>query len=393
MGWSPFSPKGSQSTHGSSTHGSSVGMDSPYPLPGEALSQHRLGRGATQQGSPSPALASIRAAAQATKLFIKARVAAAMAPGSPPGCLEQPEGEPSSTVDSLYLPSTPAKTWLDVTNVQPHSTHGVASSPDLDQTSGSDESSISSLSMPGSQGGEAPHPSHLSAGIRREVETTHAKALASVPFLPTTDPQDEPLPTTGIRREAAIPLLSSSVVAHTSQPRIGILPGGATAETQSEPVSHLPTIPILPTTDPQDDSLLTTGIRRNAVVPLQGSSVVALTSQPRVGILPGGAVTGIRCEPGLSSNPHNSAESLTDVTLNRQPPPTSSEVSLPSSSISSEQSSVGIRSGLLSVPPSQPRTLSAAMPNPADAALPSPPLPSSTPLDTARNPAVAHLVV
>ena len=206
IGQSPFSPKGPQSTHGSS-----VGMGSPYPLLGDALRQHQSGGSANpRQGSSSPALGSRLAVAQTTRQFIRARAAAAKSPGVFPGGLAQPVSAQPRVVDSSYLLSTPAEIWLDVTNIQPQSKHGVASSPDPERTIQSDGSSIPSLSAPGIQGREAPPTSHLSAGIRREMETLHAKALASVPPLSTLDSQGGAPVTTGIRRDIALPLLGSS---------------------------------------------------------------------------------------------------------------------------------------------------------------------------------------
>ena len=82
MGWSPFSPTGPQSTHGSS-----VGMGSPYLLPVEgAVAPDRSGGRATpRQGSSSPAPGSRLAIAQATRESFRARSAAVR---SPVGCLQ-----------------------------------------------------------------------------------------------------------------------------------------------------------------------------------------------------------------------------------------------------------------------------------------------------------------
>ena len=175
VGWSPFSPSGSQSTHGSS-----VGMGTPYLSLRQDAGSPRPASGRTSQPEPaSPALRSRLSLAQKTRQFVAARAAAAMSPGGLPGGLGQPEqsAQPGA-VDPSYLQPTLVKTWLDVTNVQPQSTLGMAPSPYLGQTLKPDESPTSSLSVPGIQCREVPpNPIPLSLLVSRVRLRPHAQRL------------------------------------------------------------------------------------------------------------------------------------------------------------------------------------------------------------------------
>ncbi len=356
VGLSPFSPSGPQSTHGSS-----VGMGSPHTLSRDEVTQRRSGGNTTARpGLSSPMLGSLLAMAKATRQFVKARADALLSPGVFPGGLEPSESALPGLVDPSHPVPTLAETRGDATNVQPHLTYGTVTPPDPEQTIVSDGSSIPSLLAPGIQGREAPPISHLSAGIRREVVTPHAKALASVSSLPTLVSQVDALTSIGIRSDQSLISLSDSEVAHTSQPRIGIQPGRATTEIQGEPVSHLPTLPLLPTTDSPDDLLLT-GIRNDAVAPLPSSSVVAHASQPEIGIQLRRVATSAQSAQSPLSLPLTPDGSSPDVANIRRlllvSPDISADIltdiSRPSSLIPSDQSSIGIRSGLLSAPSSQ----------------------------------------
>ena len=357
VGLSPFSPSGPQSTHGSS-----VGMGSPHTPSGDEVTQRQSGRNTTARlGFSPPRLGSrLLAMAKATRQFVKARADALLSPEVFPGGLEPPESALPGLVDPSHPVPTPAETRADATNVQPHSTHGTAISPDPEQTILSDGSSIPSLLAPGIQGKEVHPKPHLSTGIRREMEIPHAKAVASVSSLPILDSQVDAPIITGIRSDWPLISLRDSEVASTSQPRIGIQPGRATTDTQGEPLSHLPTFPPLPTTDPLDDLLLT-GIRNDAVAPLPSSSVVAHASQPEIGIQLRRVATSVQSAQSPLSLPLTPDGSSPDVANIRRllsvSPDISADIltdtSRPSSLISSDQSSIGIRSGLLSAPPSQ----------------------------------------
>ena len=273
VGWSPFSPSGSQSTHGSS-----VGKGTPYLSLRQDAGSPRPASGRTSQPEPaSPALRSRLSLAQRTRQFgqfVAARAAAAMSPGGLPGGLGQPEqsAQPGA-VDPSYLQPTLVKTWRDVTNVQPQSTLGMAPSPYLGQTLKPDESPTSSLSVSGIQCREVGPHLPPTTGIQGGTEIPRAKAVAAVVSPHIIDPQVNPLVTTGIQSDTvALPLKEStisslfvsgiqcreeppsSVVAHISQPEVGIQRGRVTSsDIQSGPVSHLPTLPLLPTTDSHFD--------------------------------------------------------------------------------------------------------------------------------------------
>ena len=144
-------------------------------------------------------------------------------------------------------------------------------------------------------------------------------------LLPTADPLDEPLHTTGIQSDAVVLLQSSTVVALTSPPGIGIQPGEATTGIQSAPVSHLPTLPSLPTVGPQGDPLLTTGIQSNAAASFPSSSAVAHSSSPEIGIQLRVVATGIQSTPpGFVTLKHKwgtfQAELVNDPTRRLLPP-------------------------------------------------------------------------
>ena len=131
-----FSPTGPQSTHGSS-----VGMGTPSFLPVEGVGSYDRsgGKVVSRQGSSSPAPGSRLAIARTTGQFVQTRADAAKSPGISPGGQGQLKSAQPCVVDLSHLLSTPAETWPDVTNIQPHFKHGMASSPDSEQTDKSDE--------------------------------------------------------------------------------------------------------------------------------------------------------------------------------------------------------------------------------------------------------------
>ena len=234
-----------------------------------------------------------------------------------PGGQGQLQSAQSCVVHPSHLLSTPSETWLDGTNIQPHFTGGTVQLPDSKQTCESDESSTPSLSVSGIQCREVPPNLPLTTGIQSGIEIPRAKAVAAVASLHNLDPQDNPLLTTGIQsdsvalssKESSISSLSipgiqyreeplSSVV-YTSKPEIDTRLGRAATGIQGESVSHLPTLPFLPTTDSHNDLPPSTTASSSDSVSLHlGSPTVAPTSQPEIGIQIGRATAGIQSVPG-----------------------------------------------------------------------------------------------
>jgi hypothetical protein len=165
-----------------------------------------------------------------------------------PGGQGQPQSAQPGPVHPSYLLSTPSKPWLDVTNVQPHFRGEAVLSSDSKTTRDSYESSTPSLSVSGIQCREVGPHLPPTTGIQGGIEIPRTKAVAAVVSPHIINPQGNPLVTTGIQtdtvalplKESTISSLSvsgiqrreeppSSVVAHTSQPAIGIQRGSVTS--------------------------------------------------------------------------------------------------------------------------------------------------------------------
>ena len=147
---SPFTPSGSQSTHGSS-----VGVNTPSLL--SLLGATPYGQSCCEsnprQGPASSAPGSrLVSRVWATGRYLQSRADARRSPGMSPGGLGQLQGAQPGLSRPSYLPPTPSELGLDVTNVQPHSKVEAGPPSGSPMTSDSPESYNPSFSAPGHQG-------------------------------------------------------------------------------------------------------------------------------------------------------------------------------------------------------------------------------------------------
>ena len=267
MAASPFTPIGSQSTHGSS-----VGVNTPslLSLPG-ATPDGQSGRESNpRQGTSSSAPGSgLASRVRATVRHLQARADALRSPGMSPGGLGQLQGAQPCLTRPSYLPSTPSKPWLDVTNVQPHSKVEAGPPSDSPMTSDSPESYNPSFSAPGYQGRKVDPHLLPALGIRRRNEMPRAKAVAAVVSPLFNNPQARPLITTDSQSETVARPWEESP---TSSPSvIGIQPREEPSKSVVPPTS--PSVigiqlrELNPSSVVSPISQLTLGIQREVVTP------------------------------------------------------------------------------------------------------------------------------
>ena len=286
MAASPFTPSGSQSTHGSS-----VGVNTPslLSLLGATPDSQSGCESNPRQGPASSAPGSRFASrVRATVRHLQARADALRSPGMSPGGLGQLQGAPPGLPRPSYLPPTPSELGLDVTNVQPHSEVGAGPPSGSPMMSNSPESYNPSSSAPGHQGRKGDPPPIPAIGIRRRNEIPLAKALAAVVSLPFNNPQGKPLITTDNQsetvarpwEESPTPSPSAigiqpreerfkSVVPPTSPSVIGIQLGESNPSSVVSPISQI-----------------TLGIQREVVTPSGQLSTGIQVKLPSIPSLP-----------------------------------------------------------------------------------------------------------
>ena len=286
MAASPFTPSGSQSTHGSS-----VGVNTPslLSLLGATPDSQSGCESNPRQGPASSAPGSrLASRVRATVRHLQARADALRSPGMSPGGLGQLQGAPPGLPRPSYLPPTPSELGLDVTNVQPHSEVGAGPPSGSPMMSNSPESYNPSSSAPGHQGRKGDPPPIPAIGIRRRNEIPLAKALAAVVSLPFNNPQGKPLITTDNQsetvarpwEESPTPSPSAigiqpreerfkSVVPPTSPSVIGIQLGESNPSSVVSPISQI-----------------TLGIQREVVTPSGQLSTGIQVKLPSIPSLP-----------------------------------------------------------------------------------------------------------
>ena len=267
MAASPFTPIGSQSTHGSS-----VGVNTPslLSLPGATPDGQSCCESNPRQGPASSAPGSrLVSRVRATGRYLQSRADALRSPGMSPGGQGQLQSAQPCLTRPSYLPSTPSKPWLNVTNVQPHSKVEAVPPPDSPMTSDSHESYNPSLSAPGYQGREVDPHLLPALGIRRRSEMPRAKALAAVVSPHLNNLQARPLITTDSQSETvSLPLEESSI---SSPSVIGIQlreePPKSVVSPISPSVIGIQLRELTPSPVVSPISQLTLGIQREAVTP------------------------------------------------------------------------------------------------------------------------------
>ena len=272
MAASPFTPIGSQSTHGSS-----VGVNTPslLSLPGATPDGQSGCESNPRQGPASSAPGSgLASRVRATVRHLQARADALRSPGMSPGGLGQLQSAQPCLTRPSYLPSTPSKPWLDVTNVQPHSKVEAGPPSDSPMTSDSHESYNPSFSAPGYQGRKVDPHLLPALGIRRRNEMPRAKAVAAVVSPLLNNPQARPLITTDSQSETVArpweesPTSSPSVIGiqPREEPSKSVVPPTSPSVIGIQPRELNPSSVVSPI------SQLTLGIQREAVTPSGQSS-------------------------------------------------------------------------------------------------------------------------